>query len=173
MDGSAVHPESYYVVGKIAANLGLEINDVVGNDGIKSKIKLSDYADDKVGLLTLEDILKELAKPGRDPRENVDNIEFRKDIFGIEDLKTGMVLSGIINNITNFGAFVDIGIKEYGLIHISELSNKFVKSPHEVVKLNQKINAKVIDIDIDRKRISLSLKEVNQYFEIEMISVCY
>ena len=159
LDSSAVHPESYYVVEKIARNLGLVVNEIVGNDSIKNKINLSDYIDSKVGLPTLQDILQELAKPGRDPRESVDDFEFKKDIFGIEDLKTGMILSGIINNITNFGAFVDVGIKEYGLIHISELSHKFIKSPHEVVKINQKVNVKVIDIDIDRKRISLSLKD--------------
>jgi uncharacterized protein len=160
LDSSAVHPESYYVVEKIARDLGLSINDIVGSDSIKDKINLSDYVDDKVGLPTLEDILAELAKPGRDPRENVDDFEFKKDVVSMEDLKIGMLLNGIINNITNFGAFVDVGIKEYGLIHISELSHKFIKSPHEVVKINQKVNVKVIDIDKDRKRISLSLKEL-------------
>ena len=161
LDSSAVHPESYYVVEKIARDLGLSINDIVGSDSIKDKINLPDYVDDKVGLPTLEDILAELAKPGRDPRENVDDFEFKKDIVSIEDLKIGIILNGIINNITNFGAFVDIGIKEYGLIHISELSHKFIKSPHDVVKINQKVNVKVIDIDRDRKRISLSLKDMS------------
>ena len=160
LDSSAVHPESYYVVEKIAGDLGLSIGDIVGSDSIKGKINLPDYVDDKVGLPTLEDILAELAKPGRDPRENVDDFEFKKDVVSMEDLKIGMLLNGIINNITNFGAFVDVGIKEYGLIHISELSHKFIKSPHEVVKINQKVNVKVIDIDKDRKRISLSLKEL-------------
>lgn len=160
LDSSAVHPESYYVVEKIARDLGLSINDIVGSDSIKDRINLLDYVDDKVGLPTLEDILAELAKSGRDPRENVDDFEFRKDVVSMEDLKIGMLLNGIINNITNFGAFVDVGIKEYGLIHISELSHKFIKSPHEVVKINQKVNVKVIDIDKDRKRISLSLKEL-------------
>ena len=160
LDSSAVHPESYYVVEKIAGDLGLSIGDIVGSDSIKGKINLLDYVDDKVGLPTLEDILAELAKPGRDPRGNVDDFEFKKDVASMEDLKIGMLLNGIINNITNFGAFVDVGIKEYGLIHISELSHKFIKSPHEVVKINQKVNVKVIDIDKDRKRISLSLKEL-------------
>jgi uncharacterized protein len=109
----------------------------------------------------LEDILKELSKPGRDPRENVEDFEFKKDVLSIDDLKISMVLNGIINNITNFGAFVDLGIKEYGLIHISELSDKYIKSPHDVVKINQKVNVKVINIDKERKRISLSLKDVN------------
>ncbi|MHB1377565.1 MAG: helix-hairpin-helix domain-containing protein, partial [Candidatus Humimicrobiaceae bacterium] len=161
LDGSAVHPESYYVVEKIAKDFGLEIKEIIGNDNIKSKINLSDYIDEKIGRLTLEDILKELSKPARDPREKVEDFEFKKDVLSIDDLKEGMIINGIINNITNFGAFVDIGIKEYGLIHISELSNKYIKSPHDVVKINQKVNAKVISIDKDRKRISLSLKEVN------------
>lgn len=161
LDSSAVHPESYYVVEKIAKDFGLEIKELIGNDNIRTKINLSDYIDDKVGRLTLEDILKELSKPGRDPREKVEDFEFKKDVLNIDDLKVGMVLNGIINNITNFGAFVDIGIKEYGLIHISELSNKYIKNPHDVVKINQKVNVKVIDIDKDRKRISLSLKDSN------------
>jgi len=127
----------------------------------ENKKCLSDYIDDKVGRFTLEDILKELSKPARDPREKVEDFEFKKDVLSIDDLKEGMVINGIINNITNFGAFVDMGIKEYGLIHISELSNKYIKSPHDVVKINQKVNAKVISIDKDRKRISLSLKEAN------------
>ncbi len=158
LDASAVHPESYYVVEKIASDLAMGIHDLIGKK-IKYKINLHDYTDDKIGLLTLEDILEELAKPGRDPRENVDDFEFKKDIFSIADLKVGMVLQGIVNNITAFGAFVDIGIKEYGLIHISELSHKYVKDPHEIVKINQKVDIKIIDLDSDRKRISLSLKE--------------
>ncbi|MHB1252966.1 MAG: Tex family protein [Candidatus Humimicrobiaceae bacterium] len=161
LDRSAVHPESYYVVEKIAKDFGLEIKELIGNDNIRTRINLSDYIDDKVGRLTLEDILKELSKPGRDPRENVEDFEFKKDVLSIDDLKLSMVLNGIINNITNFGAFIDLGIKEYGLIHISELSDKYIKSPHDVVKINQKVNVKVIDIDKERKRISLSLKDVN------------
>ena len=161
LDRSAVHPESYYVVEKIAKDFGLGIKELIGNDNIRTRINLPDYIDDKVGRLTLEDILKELSKPGRDPRENVEDFEFKKDVLSIDDLKVSMVLNGIINNITNFGAFVDLGIKEYGLIHISELSDKYIKSPHDVVKINQKVNIKVIDIDKERKRISLSLKDVN------------
>jgi len=159
LDGSAVHPESYYMVEKIAKDFGMEIKEVIGNDSIKARINVSDYIDDKIGRLTMEDIIKELSKPGRDPRENVEYFEFKKDVLSMDDLKEGMIINGIINNITNFGAFVDIGIKEYGLIHISELSDKYIKSPHDVVKINQKVNAKVISIDKDRKRISLSLKD--------------
>jgi protein Tex len=161
LDGSAVHPESYYMVEKIAKDFGLQIKEIIGNDNIKSKIDLSDYIDDKIGRLTLEDILKELSKPVRDPREKVEDFEFKKDVLSIDDLREGMIINGIINNITNFGAFVDMGIKEYGLIHISELSDKYIKSPHDVVKINQKVSAKVISIDKERKRISLSLKEAN------------
>ncbi|HAX17314.1 MAG TPA: RNA-binding transcriptional accessory protein [Actinobacteria bacterium] len=158
LDGSAVHPESYYVVEKIASDLGIKVSDMIGNEKIKEKIKLQDYIDEKVGLPTLHDILGELAKPGRDPRENVDEFEFNAGISNINDLKTGMILNGIVNNITNFGAFVDMGIKDYGLIHISEMSDRFIKSPHEILKLNQKVAVRVIDIDKQRKRISLSLK---------------
>ena len=161
LDRSAVHPESYYIVERIAKDFGLKINELIGNEDIKTRINLSEYIDDKVGRLTLEDILKELSKPGRDPRENVEDFEFKKDVLSIDDLKISMILSGIINNITNFGAFVDLGIKEYGLIHISQLSDKYIKSPHDVVKINQKVNVKVIDIDKERKRISLTLKDVN------------
>lgn len=161
LDSSAVHPESYYIVEKIAQDLGIDLADIVGDGNIKDKISLSNYVDGKTGILTLQDILMELAKPGRDPRENVDDFEFKKDILSIDDLKAGMILNGIINNITNFGAFVDIGIKEYGLIHISELSHKFIKNPHEVVKINQKVNVKIIDVDYERKRISMSLKQIN------------
>lgn len=160
LDGSAVHPESYYVVEKIASDLGIKVSDMIGNEKIKEKIKLTDYIDEKVGLPTLNDILDELAKPGRDPRENVDEFEFKSGISNIDDLKTGMILNGIVNNITNFGAFVDIGIKDYGLIHISEMSDRFIKSPHEILKLNQKVSVRIIDIDKQRKRISLSLKNI-------------
>ncbi|MHB1346917.1 MAG: Tex family protein [Candidatus Humimicrobiaceae bacterium] len=161
LDRSAVHPESYYIVERIAKDFGLKINELIGNEDIKTRINLSEYIDDKVGRLTLEDILKELSKPGRDPRENVEDFEFKKDVLSIDDLKISMILSGIINNITNFGAFVDLGIKEYGLIHISQLSDKYIKSPHDIVKINQKVNVKVMDIDKERKRISLTLKDVS------------
>ena len=161
LDGSAVHPESYYVVEKIAGDLNMGVGEMIGNEKIKEKINLQNYVDEKTGLLTLNDILAELSKPGRDPRENVDEFEFKTGISDISDLKTGMLLNGIINNITNFGAFVDIGIKDYGLIHISEMSHRFIKSPNEVVRLNQKVIVKVIDVDTQRKRISLTLKDVN------------
>ncbi len=161
LDRSAVHPESYYIVEKIADSLNMEVRDMIGNEKIKEKINLHDFIDEKAGLPTLKDILAELAKPGRDPRENVDEFEFKTGIVDINDLKTGMLLNGVVNNITNFGAFVDIGIKDYGLVHISEMSHKFIKSPHEVVRLNQKVTVKVIDIDMQRKRISLTLKDIN------------
>ena len=153
--------DSYYVVEKIAGDLNMGVGEMIGNEKIKEKINLQNYVDEKTGLLTLNDILAELSKPGRDPRENVDEFEFKTGISDISDLKTGMLLNGIINNITNFGAFVDIGIKDYGLIHISEMSHRFIKSPNEVVRLNQKVIVKVIDVDTQRKRISLTLKDVN------------
>ncbi len=160
LDSSAVHPESYYIVEKIAKDLNLEISDVIGNEKVKERINPQNYIDEKNGIFTLQDILAELAKPGRDPRESADEIEFNTNITDIEDLEKEMVLTGIVNNITNFGAFVDLGIKDSGLIHISEMSHKFIKSPHEIVKLNQKVTVKIIDIDIQRKRISLTLKDV-------------
>jgi len=159
LDGSAVHPESYYIVEKIARDLGMGIRDIIGNKNIEKKIDLSRYVDDKAGLPTLKDIILELAKPGRDPRDIVDGFEFKKDVTSIEDLKEGMILKGIITNITNFGAFVDIGIKNDGLVHISQLSDRFVKNPHEVVSIHQKVDVRVIGIDKDRKRVALSMKD--------------
>ncbi|MCK5566692.1 MAG: S1 RNA-binding domain-containing protein, partial [Actinomycetia bacterium] len=123
------------------------------------KIKLPDYIDDKVGLPTLKDIIEELAKPGRDPREKISAFEFKKGIKTIEDLQVGMILPGIVTNITNFGAFIDVGVKQDGLVHISQLSHDYVQSPNDIVLLHQEVKVKVLDIDIGRKRIQLSLKD--------------
>ena len=161
LDNSAVHPESYYIVERMAGDLEVDISDLISNADISEKIRLEDYTDDKVGLPTLKDIIKELAKPGRDPREKISVFEFKKSIKSIEDLQTGMILPGIVTNITNFGAFVDIGVKQDGLVHISQLSHDFVKDPNEVVMLHQEVKVKVLDIDIDRKRIQLSIKDAN------------
>ncbi len=158
LDFSAVHPESYYVVEKIAKDLGVNIKELAGNSGIAERIDISRYTDDKVGLPTLQDIISELAKPGRDPRKIVDEFEFREDINSIEDLREGMALKGIITNITNFGAFVDLGIKTDGLVHISEMSAGFVKNPHDLVSIHQNVDVKIIGIDKDRNRIALSMK---------------
>jgi len=127
------------------------------NESLRRKINLKNYITDKVGLPTLNDIMDELAKPGRDPREEFELFKFADDVNKIEDLRVGMKLPGIVTNITNFGAFVDIGVHQDGLIHISKIANKFIKNPAEVLKVHQKVTVTVIDIDIERKRISLSM----------------
>ena len=159
LDNSAVHPESYYVVEKIAADLNCNVSELIKYEEIRSKVDIKRYISPTVGLPTLKDIMDELAKPGRDPRTKIEIFEFSPDVFTVNDLKPGMVLPGIVTNITNFGAFVDIGVKQDGLIHISNMADKFIKHPSDVVKLNQKLSVKVIDVDVARKRIQLSLKQ--------------
>ena len=160
LDRSAVHPESYQVVELMASKLHCEISDLMTSEELRKKIRLNEFITEKAGLPTLQDIIEELAKPGRDPREKFGFFEFARDIHKIDDLEEGMVLPGIITNITAFGAFVDIGIKQNGLIHVSNMANKFVKDPNQYVKLNQKIKVKVVSIDKVRQRIQLSLKDV-------------
>ena len=162
LDKSAVHPESYSVVEKMAKSLNCSISDLMTSEEIRKKIKLNEFVTNKTGLPTLNDIMEELAKPGRDPREKFGVFEFAKGIRSIDDLETGMTLPGIVTNITAFGAFVDIGIKENGLIHVSNMANQFVSDPNQYVKLNQKLKVKVVDIDKVRKRIQLSLKDVEK-----------
>jgi protein Tex len=162
LDKSAVHPESYDVVEKMAKRLKCSISDLMTKEELRKLINLKDFVTDKTGLPTLTDIMEELAKPGRDPREKFGFFEFAKGIYSINDLEIGMVLPGIITNITAFGAFVDIGIKVNGLIHVSNMADKYVKDPSQYVKLNQKINARVVDIDKIRGRIQLSLKDVEK-----------
>ncbi|MBN2173045.1 MAG: RNA-binding transcriptional accessory protein [Bacteroidales bacterium] len=162
LDKSAVHPESYYIVERMAKKLDCSIGDMMNSEDLRKKINLQDFVTDKTGLPTLEDIMHELAKPGRDPREKFGFFEFAKGIRTIDDLEIGMELPGIITNITAFGAFVDIGIKQNGLIHVSNMANEYVSDPNQYVKLNQKIKAKVVDIDKLRKRIQLSLKDVGK-----------
>jgi uncharacterized protein len=161
LDRSAVHPESYYVVNKMAEKLRCTINNLVDTEDLRKKIKLEDYVTESIGIPTLQDIINELAKPGRDPRKKFDFFEFDKNVHSIKDLKPGMILPGIITNITAFGAFVDVGVHQDGLVHISQLANQFVKDPNEVIKLNQKVKVKVMDIDIERKRISFSMKDAD------------
>ncbi len=158
LDNTAVHPESYYVVEKMASDLGVDIPTLIKDKELQKKIDLDKYIDDKVGKETLKDILQELAKPGRDPRTEFKVLEFDQSIHSIDDLQIGMVLPGIVKNVTNFGAFVDIGIKENGLVHISELADRFVRNPADVVHVHQHVMVKVIDVDKDRKRIALSMK---------------
>lgn len=158
LDGSAVHPESYKVVEKMAKDLNCSVSDLIKNKELRQQIVLQKYITDKVGLPTLEDIMKELAKPGRDPRTQFEMFEFDKNVHTINDLKPGMVLPGIITNITNFGCFVDIGVHQDGLIHISRLSDHRISDPNEVVNLNQKVMVKVEGVEVERKRISLALE---------------
>ncbi|MCK4921712.1 MAG: RNA-binding transcriptional accessory protein [Bacteroidales bacterium] len=158
LDNSAVHPESYFIVEKMVKDQSCRIEDLIQSKDIRDKIRINDYIDENIGLPTLKDIINELAKPGRDPRTKIEVFEFSSDVYKIEDLKTGMELPGIVTNITNFGAFVDVGVKQDGLVHISQLANRFVKDPNEVVKLNQHVKVKVLEVDVSRKRIQLSMK---------------
>lgn len=162
LDNTAVHPESYHIVQKMAADLSCSVSDLIKSDELRSKIVLERYVTDTVGLPTLTDIMQELAKPGRDPREGIKVFEFAEGIFSMDDLKPGMVLPGIVTNITNFGVFVDIGVKQDGLVHISQLANRYVSNPLDVVKLHQHVKVKVLEVDTARKRIQLSMKEVEQ-----------
>jgi uncharacterized protein len=157
LDNSAVHPESYTVVERIAKDLKIELRELIRNKSVIESIDKQQYVTDKVGLLTLNDIFKELEKPGLDPRETVKVFEFDATIKTINDLKIGMELPGIVTNITNFGAFVDVGIKENGLVHISNMSDKFISNPAEVVSLHQYVKVQVLEVDIARKRVKLKL----------------
>jgi protein Tex len=159
LDRSAVHPESYAVVQKMAKNLGVDIATLMNDKELQKTIRLEDYVNDKTGLPTLKDIMQELARPGRDPRQKFDAFEFDNSVNSIKDLREGMVLPGIVTNITAFGAFVDVGVHQDGLVHISQMANAFVSNPSDVVKLNQKVMVKVMQVDVERKRITLSMKE--------------
>lgn len=162
LDYSAVHPESYHIVDKMSRQLHCTVEDLMRDETLRKRIDLKDFITDKTGMPTLKDIMQELAKPGRDPRSHFDFFEFDKNINSMHDLTPGMVVPGIVTNITNFGCFVDIGVHQDGLVHISHIANKFITNPNEVIKLNQKVKVKVLDVDIPRKRISLSIKDVAQ-----------
>ena len=157
LDNSAVHPESYAVVEHIAKDMKCSVEDLIKNKEIRSQINIQKYVTDKVGLPTLTDIMEELEKPGRDPRQAIKVFEFDKNVKTIDDLKEGMVLPGIVTNITNFGCFVDVGIKENGLVHVSQLCRQFVSDPTTVVSIHQHVQVKVIGIDWGRKRISMTM----------------
>lgn len=161
LDNSSVHPESYYIVRKIAKDMGVEVKNLIGNEELCGKIDPRRYLDDKTGLLTLQDIIQELRKPGRDPRTMAKVFSFAEGITKIEDLQEGMVLPGIVTNLTNFGAFVDVGVHQDGLVHISEIADRFISSPTEALVLHQHVMVKVIQVDKVRKRISLSIKQAN------------
>jgi len=157
LDNSAVHPEAYPIVEKMAKDLKISVNELIANKEKTAQIKPENYITSEIGVLGLKDIIKELEKPGLDPRKSAKVFEFDANVKSIKDLRTGMILPGIVNNITNFGCFVDIGIKESGLVHISQLKEGFVSDVNEVVKLHQHVEVKVTDIDEDRKRIQLSM----------------
>jgi len=159
LDNSAVHPESYYIVEKMAQHLGCNIAALITDEKLRAQIDIADYTDEKTGIPTLKDIIGELAKPGRDPRKSITVFEFKKDVKTMEDLKQGMVLPGIVTNITNFGAFVDIGVKHDGLVHISQISKEFIKNPADKLALHQEVMVKVLEVDIPRKRIQLSIRD--------------
>ncbi len=160
LDNSAVHPERYKLVAKMAKDANCSVEELINDENLRNKINKKNYINDEIGLPTLNDIINELAKPGRDPRKKAKVFEFAANIKTIEDLKTGEILPGIVTNITNFGAFVDIGIKQDGLVHISNLKNEFIKNPADVVSLHQHVKVKIIAVDIERKRIQLSMKDL-------------
>lgn len=160
LDNSAVHPESYHVVEQMAGDLSCSVDDLVKDSSLVDSIELQKYVGGSIGIPTLKDIIEELKKPGRDPRESIEIFEFSKDVVKVEDLQPGMVLPGIVTNITNFGAFVDVGVKQDGLVHISQLADRFIKDPNDIVKLNQHVKVKVLDVDLTRNRIQLSMKGV-------------
>lgn len=160
LDASAVHPESYHIVEKMAKRLNVEVKDLIGNKDLIAKINPKEYIEEDFGIETVNDIIAELEKPGRDPRKTFEVFEFNKNVRTIKDLKVGMQLFGIVTNITAFGCFVDVGVHQDGLVHISQMSDQFIKDPNEIVKLNQKVNVRVAELDIERKRISLSMKNI-------------
>jgi len=158
LDASAVHPESYGVVDAMASTLNCSVMDLMKDNQRRSRVRLQDYATETVGLPTLNDIMQELAKPGRDPRDQFEIFSFADGINKIEDVQIGMRLPGIVTNVTAFGAFVDIGVHQDGLVHISQLADRFVKDPGEIVKVHQKVMVTVLDVDLAKQRISLSMK---------------
>ena len=162
LDHTAVHPESYHIVEQMAKDLKCTIDELIADKELRRKINISDYITPTVGLPTLQDILQELDKPGRDPRKAIKVFEFDKNVRTIADLREGMILPGIVGNITNFGAFVDIGIKENGLVHLSQLAERFISDPTEVVSIHQHVMVRVMNVDYDRKRIQLSMIGVPQ-----------
>jgi uncharacterized protein len=158
LDGSAVHPESYKVVETMAKDLKISVKELMENADARKGIDLNKYVSDKIGLPTLRDILQELEKPGRDPRAQFEAMKFADGVHTMDDLKEGMKLPGIVTNVTAFGAFIDIGVHQDGLVHVSELTNKFVKDAGEVVTVQQKVTVTVLKVEKERKRISLSMK---------------
>jgi uncharacterized protein len=158
LDASAVHPESYPVVQAMARDMACTVQDLLAYAILRRRIDPAQYVTEHIGMPTLNDILSELDKPGRDPRKHFETVEFADGIEKIEDLQAGMTLPGVVTNVTAFGAFVDIGVHQDGLVHVSQLSNRFVKDPRKVVKINQPVSVTVLEVDLERKRIALSMK---------------
>ncbi|WP_282125229.1 Tex family protein [Marinifilum flexuosum] len=162
LDNSAVHPESYGIVKQMSKDVNCSVADLIADQNLRKQIDLNKYVTNEVGLPTLKDIMEELEKPGRDPRTAIKVFQFKEGIYKIDQLEVGMEMPGIVTNITNFGAFVDVGVKQDGLVHISQLANRFVSDPADVVQLHQHVNVKVIEVDVARKRIQLSMKDCEQ-----------
>ena len=162
LDKSAVHPEAYSIVEKMATDLNIEVNEIIGNEKMLNSIDAKKYITETIGTITITDIIKELKKPGLDPRAELEVFEFA-DIYKIEDVKVDTILPGIVTNLTRFGAFVDIGVKQDGLVHVSEIAHKYISDPNEVLKLNQKVQVKVLEVDVARKRIMLSIKQTQEF----------
>ena len=162
LDNTAVHPESYGIVEQMAKDLGCTVSELIADKQLRLRIQPERYLTDTVGMPTLKDILQELDKPGRDPRGPIKVFEFDPNVRTLDDLREGMELPGIVGNITNFGAFVDIGIKENGLIHLSQLADRYISDPNEVVSIHQHVRVRVLGIDTERKRIQLTLRGVSQ-----------
>lgn len=158
LDNSAVHPESYHIVEAMAGDLSCSVSDLITNGELRKKVDRRKYISESAGEFTISDILKELEKPGRDPRAKAEEFKFDENIKSIADVKPGMTVPGIITNITNFGAFVDIGVKQDGLLHISQMSNTYISDPNQAVKLQQHVVVTVTEVDVARKRISLSMR---------------
>jgi uncharacterized protein len=161
LDGSAVHPERYAVVERMARDLGVDVAGLVGNAALARRIDLARYAGDGLGEPTLRDIVAELEKPGRDPRASFEEVGFSEGVTELEHLTEGMVLKGVVTNVTAFGAFVDVGVHQDGLVHVSELAHRFVKDPSEVVKAGDRVKVRVIKLERDRRRIGLSIKQAS------------
>lgn len=162
LDRTAVHPESYHIVERMAKDLRCTVDELIASKELRAKVRVADYVTETVGLPTLQDIMQELDKPGRDPRKEIKVFEFDRNVRTIEDLREGMILPGIVGNITNFGAFVDIGINENGLVHLSQLADRFVSDPTEVVSIHQQVMVRVMNVDTERKRVQLSMRGVQQ-----------
>jgi uncharacterized protein len=158
LDNTAVHPERYRLVEKMAADLGVSLPALITEPALLDKIRLEQYIGPDIGLPTLNDIVSELKKPGRDPRESFVTASFREDVMEVKDLKEGMTLNGIVTNVAAFGAFVDIGVHQDGLVHVSQLADRFVKDPNQVIKVGQQVQVRVLSIDLQRKRIGLTMR---------------